>query len=131
MAVSFQIGWLHTAWDRLPPVEEKDSHRPDDSLNLRQFGQYHGAGVVTGIGLRFLRFAHRYRLPLLAVLGRTRLPVLSRFSPIEHSYLPPKDSHALLTSSPGLGFLRKSIQVAECDRTRSARRVHISTSQGD
>ena len=46
------------------------------------FGQYHGAGVVTAVGLRLRHRAHRYRLPRGAVFGRTRLPVVSLFSPI-------------------------------------------------
>ena len=42
-------------------------------------GQYHGAGVFTGFGLRFRHLAQRYRLPFTAVLGRCRLPVFGMF----------------------------------------------------
>jgi hypothetical protein len=34
-----------------------------------QVGQYHGAGALMGLGLRFRQPAQRYRLPLVAVLG--------------------------------------------------------------
>jgi hypothetical protein len=38
-------------------------------------GQYQGAGVFTGLGLRLRHLAQRYLLPFTAVLGRYRLPV--------------------------------------------------------
>jgi hypothetical protein len=44
-------------------------------MALRHFGQYQGAGVFTGFGLRLRHFAQRYRLPLTAVFGRVFLPV--------------------------------------------------------
>jgi hypothetical protein len=34
-----------------------------------QFGQYQGAGVLTGFGLRLRHLAQRKRLPLIAVSG--------------------------------------------------------------
>ena len=46
---------------------------------LKQLGQYQGAGVLTGLGLRLWHFAHRYRLPFTAVLGRTCFPVRRMF----------------------------------------------------
>ena len=46
-----------------------------------QFGQYHGAGVVTGFGLRLRHTAQRYRLPRTAVFVRTCFPLRSLFSP--------------------------------------------------
>lgn len=52
-------------------------------MAARHFGQYHGAGVFTGFGLRFRHFAHRYLLPLTAVLGRCRLPVFGMFLGID------------------------------------------------
>lgn len=41
----------------------------------RHRGQYHGAGVFTGRGLRLWQVAQRYRLPLNAVFGRCCFPV--------------------------------------------------------
>lgn len=58
-----------------------------------QFGQYHGAGVKTGRGLRLRHLAQRYRLPRGAVFGRMRFPDVSRFSPIGHSILSSGFSH--------------------------------------
>src|SRR6266566_4429922 len=46
---------------------------------FRQSGQYQGAGVLTGFGLLLRHLAHRKRLPLTAVFGRTFFPVLSMF----------------------------------------------------
>ena len=43
---------------------------------LRQFGQYQGAGVLTGFGLHLRRSARRKRLPFTAVLGGNFFPVL-------------------------------------------------------
>src|SRR5207247_111667 len=43
---------------------------------LRQLGQYQGAGVLIGFGLLLRHLAHRKRLPLTAVFGRTFFPVL-------------------------------------------------------
>lgn len=48
-------------------------------MAARHRGQYHGAGVFTGLGLRFRHLAQRYRLPFTAVLGRSRLPVRGMF----------------------------------------------------
>ena len=79
VAVVLQVRRLHAAGDRLPAVEEENLHDVGGSLGLRQFGQYHGAGVKTGLGLRFRHLAQRSRLPPAAVLGRTRFPVVSRF----------------------------------------------------
>src|SRR5438093_117012 len=56
----------HHRWHGDPPV-------------LTQFGQYHGAGVLTGLGLRRRHRAQRKRLPLTAVFGRNFLPVLRMF----------------------------------------------------
>jgi hypothetical protein len=49
------------------------------SFSSRQFGQYQGAGVLTGFGLRLRHPAQRKRLPFAAVLGRTFFPVLGKF----------------------------------------------------
>ena len=58
----------------------KDCHDwPAGSFCFRQFGQYQGAGVLTGFGLLFRHLAQRKRLPLMAVFGRTFLPVLRMF----------------------------------------------------
>src|SRR5207302_8357388 len=46
---------------------------------FKQSGQYQGAGVLTGFGLLLRHRAHRKRLPLTAVFGRTFFPVLSIF----------------------------------------------------
>src|SRR4051794_26769759 len=70
---------FHAAWDGLPAVEEEDGHVVDASSSLRQFGQYQGAGVFTGFGLRFRHLAQRNRFSLKAVFGRTFLPVLGMF----------------------------------------------------
>ena len=48
-------------------------------MAARHLGQYHGAGVFTGLGLRFRHLAQRYRFPFTAVLGRSRLPVRGIF----------------------------------------------------
>jgi len=45
-------------------------------FSLKQLGQYQGAGVFTGFGLRLRHLAQRKRLPLMAVFGRTFFPVL-------------------------------------------------------
>lgn len=45
----------------------------------KQSGQYHGAGVLTGLGLLLRQLAQRNRLPLTAVFGRVLLPVLRKF----------------------------------------------------
>jgi hypothetical protein len=52
VAVLGEVRRLDAAWDRLPAVQEKDFHEVEPSFSLRQFGQYHGAGVLTGFGLR-------------------------------------------------------------------------------
>ena len=52
VAVVLEVDWLYATWDGVPAVEEKDFHRADASRLLRQFGQYHGAGIVTAFGLR-------------------------------------------------------------------------------
>src|SRR5438067_3305759 len=57
---------LHEGHGESPPV-------------LRQLGQYQGAGVLTGFRLLLRHLAHRKRLPLTAVFGRTFFPVLSMF----------------------------------------------------
>lgn len=49
------------------------------AITTIHLGQYHGAGVFTGFGLRFRHFAQWYRLPFTAVLGRSRLPVRGMF----------------------------------------------------
>jgi hypothetical protein len=59
-------------------VQEVDFQRFTDSSSLRHFGQYQGAGVLIGFGLR-LRLAQRKRLPLTVVFGRTFFPVLGKF----------------------------------------------------
>ena len=59
VAVVLQVGRLHAARDRVPAVEEEDLHDAGGSLGLRQFGQYHGAGVKTGLGLRLRHLAQR------------------------------------------------------------------------
>jgi hypothetical protein len=56
-------------------MEVEDLHWKAASFSARHRGQYHGAGVFTGRGLRFRHFAHRYRLPFTAVLGLSRFPV--------------------------------------------------------
>jgi hypothetical protein len=49
------------------------------SFFLRHSGQYQGAAVFTGFGLRFRHLAQRKRLPLTAVFGRAFFPVLGKF----------------------------------------------------
>jgi hypothetical protein len=85
VAVVFQLRRLHAARNRVPAVKEENLHDAGGSLGLRQFGQYQGAGVKTGLGLRLRHLAQRKRLPRGAVFGRTRLPDVSFFSPIQDS----------------------------------------------
>ena len=85
VAVVFQEGRLDAAWNRLPAVEEEDFHDAGGSIALRLFEQYHGAGVNTGLGLRFLHLAQRKRLPRGADFGPTRFSDVSCFSPISLS----------------------------------------------
>src|SRR5437763_12685141 len=70
-------------WPVYPPrrgmTKEEDGHAIGASSSLRQFGQYQGAGVVTGFGLRLRHLAQRNRLPLTAVFGRTFFPVVGMF----------------------------------------------------
>ncbi len=49
------------------------------SISFKQAGQYHGAGVLTGVGLRLRHLAQRNRLPFTAVFGRNFLPVFGMF----------------------------------------------------
>jgi hypothetical protein len=46
---------------------------------LTHFGQYQGAGVFTGFGLRFRHLAQWNRLPFTAVFGRVFFPLLGKF----------------------------------------------------
>lgn len=55
------------------------------SISLRQAGQYQGAGIFTGLGLRLRHLAQRNRLPFTAVLGRAFFPVLGMFFDIGYS----------------------------------------------
>jgi hypothetical protein len=65
----------------IPPLRFNAAiHSTETSSSLRQSGQYHGAGVFTGFGLRLWHLAQWKRLPLTAVFGRACLPVLSAFS---------------------------------------------------
>ncbi len=61
-------------------------------MAARHRGQYHGAGVFTGFGLRFRHLAQRYRLPFTAALGRCRLPVLGMFLGMDSA---PQHEHGL------------------------------------
>jgi hypothetical protein len=56
--------------------EPIDSEAFDSSARLRHRGQYQGAGVLTGLGLRLRHLAHKKRLPFTAVFGRFCFPVL-------------------------------------------------------
>ncbi len=49
------------------------------SFSLRHAGQYHGASVFTGRGLRLRHLAQWNRLPFTAVFGRDFFPVLGMF----------------------------------------------------
>ena len=53
-----------------------------------QFGQYQGAGVFTGLGLRLRHLAQRKRLPFTAVFGRAFFPVLGKFFDIASPVTP-------------------------------------------
>jgi hypothetical protein len=59
VAVVLQVGRLHAAWDGVPAVQKEDLHGTNVSFSLRQFGQYQGAGVLTGLGLRLRHLAQR------------------------------------------------------------------------
>src|SRR5258708_6888836 len=54
-------------------------HHDVSALEDKQFGQYQGAGVLTGFGLLLRHLAQRWRLPFTAVFGRTLFPVLNTF----------------------------------------------------
>ena len=56
-------------------MQVQNFHANAASFSAKHHGQYHGAGVFTGLGLRFRHLAQRYLLPFTAVLGRYRLPV--------------------------------------------------------
>src|SRR5262245_35626186 len=71
-------------------------------VGIAQVGQTHGAGVVTGRGLRLRHLAQRYRLPLTAVLGRDRLPVRSSLSPMS-TIIPTVGQAAILTRQSAIG----------------------------
>ncbi len=51
----------------------------DSVCGFAALRQYQGAGDLIGFGLRRRHLAHRKRLPLTAVFGRTFLPVLRMF----------------------------------------------------
>ena len=59
------------------------------SFFLRQLGQYQGAGVFMGFGLRLRHLAQRKRLPFTAVFGRAFFPVLGMFFDIGTSVCHP------------------------------------------
>jgi hypothetical protein len=61
-------------------LDHIEPETPDELLWLAQFGQYQGAGVLTGFGLLRWHMAQRKRLPLTADFGRIFLPVLRIFS---------------------------------------------------
>jgi len=54
---------------------------------LRQAGQYQGAAVFTGLGLRLRHLAQWKRLPFTAVFGRDFLPVLGMFFIVAYLYV--------------------------------------------
>ena len=59
VAVVLQVGRLHAAGDRVPAVEEEDFHGVGATLPSRHLGQYQGAGVATGRGLRLRHLVQR------------------------------------------------------------------------
>src|SRR5438552_1492385 len=68
---------------------------------LRQLGQYQGAGVLIGFGLLLRHPAHRKRLPLTAVFGRTFFPVLSMVLAIGASTRILSERWSYMTNLPG------------------------------
>jgi len=52
-------------------VQVENFHANAASFSAKHRGQYHGAGVFTGLGLRFRHLAQRYLLPFTAVLMKT------------------------------------------------------------
>ena len=50
---------IDAAGVRLPAVQKEDFHGVEFSFSLRQFGQYQGAGSLTGFGLRLRQPAQR------------------------------------------------------------------------
>jgi hypothetical protein len=62
---------------------------PGVDLNTWHFGQYQGAAVFTGLGLRLWHNAQRYRLPFTAVLGRFCLPLLGKLFTMATSHFFP------------------------------------------
>jgi hypothetical protein len=85
VAVVLQVGRFDAAWDRVPAVKEEDFHWVESSFSFKQLGQYQGAGVFTGFGLRLRHLAQRNRLPFTAVFGRACFPVLKMFFAIATS----------------------------------------------
>jgi hypothetical protein len=76
------------------------SLRPYPSTTFKQLGQYHGAGNLTGFGLRLWHLAQRKRLPFTAVFGRAFFPLLRIFRAIRISTRILSDC-ALLADGPG------------------------------
>ena len=102
VVVSLQAGRFHAPDDRVPAVEVEDFHGYEASFSAiaaRHRGQYHGAGVFTGLGLRFRHFAQRYLLPFTAVLGLSRLPVRGMFLGIGLGRQSPSACHRASTMS--------------------------------
>jgi len=98
-------------------VEVEDFHGHEaffSAIAARQRGQYQGAGVFTGLGLRFLHLAQRYRLPFTAVLGLSRLPVRGMFFGIRFRFQsPPANSPATTSGTPTVaGFATISNPVS-------------------
>ena len=54
-----EVGRFDAARDRVPAVKEENLHGAKAFLSFKQFGQYHGAGVFTGFGLRLRHLAQR------------------------------------------------------------------------
>jgi hypothetical protein len=94
-----------------------DSVAPVSAVDLRQFGQYHGAGVLTGFGLRLRHLAQRKRLPFTAVFGRNFFPVLGKFFAI--------------TPPPSLGYTTSPVRLLTLQRSGDGEKLtqlHCATS---
>lgn len=73
------MAFYRRSWESVESRARGHSEFTDRSFCSRQLGQYQGAGVLTGFGLRLRHMAQRKRLPLTAVFGRIFLPVLGKF----------------------------------------------------
>ena len=127
MVVLGEVRRFDAARNRLPAVKEENSHGAVASLSFKQFGQYHGAGVLTGFGLRFRHLAQWKRLPFTAVFGRACFPVLKMFFAIATSTRILSDC-VLLAGGQRLRACR-SLAWAQASRDASSKQMRKMTAE--